>query len=300
MTKRRKQPKSEHFPGFHLFFGFLVMLLALGEFLSTAHAQLSPQVSAIGRIKASGKLTVAMFFEDVAPFFYAGADGKLIGIDPALAEDIAKKLGVELVYNRAATTFDGIVDEVVQGRADLAISLLSDTLDRAIQVSFSDSYVSVRQFMLINRLQLGKLRGASVGNSAEIVDLLNSANSRIGVISGTSYVGFVQEDFPKAQKVEYEGWAPMLAAVKDGTLEALMYDEIEIGNWRIADPAGAVELRPFHLEGRPDTIAIAMRQEDTDLKQWIDLYLTKLRTSGQLDAVLKTYLYASERSLKND
>lgn len=253
--------------------------------------------SAIERIQASGTLRVALFFEDVPPFFY-NKDGTLIGIDPTLAEDIARKLGVKLAYNRAATTFDGIVDEVVEGRADIAISLLSDTLERAMRVSFSRSYVGVRQFLLINRLQLGRLLSARPDDA--ITDLLNSETSRIGVIGGTSYVGFLQEDFPKAQKVEFDAWNDMLAAVKDGSLVALMYDEIEIGNWRLADPAGSLELRPYHLAGHNDTIAIAMRKGDRDLKEWIDLYLAKIEDSGFLAATLNAHLYTSERLLTND
>jgi len=76
-----------------------------------------------------------------------------------------------------------------------------------------------------------------------------------------------------------------------------MYDEIEIGNWRLADSAGAVELRPYHLAGHPDTIAIAMPPGDTDLKSWVDLYLTKARSNGFLDGVLNEYLYSKDRAL---
>ena len=278
-----------------------ITLFTIGCLLAALFALPSPpayaQSSAIARIQATGKLTVAVFFEDVVPFFYVGPDGKLIGVDPAIAEDIAEKLGVTLEYNRAATTFDGLIDEVVQGRADMAISLLSDTLERATRASFSDSYVSVRQFLLINRLQLGRLVAADPERANDIPALLDSATSRIGVIDGTSYVGFVAEDFPQAQSVAFDTWGDMLAAVKSGDLVALMYDEIEIGNWRLADSAGAVELRPYHLAGHPDTIAIAMPPGDTDLKAWVDLYLAKIRNSGFLDQVLNTYLYSKDRAL---
>ncbi|WP_162247944.1 MULTISPECIES: ABC transporter substrate-binding protein [unclassified Devosia] len=278
-----------------------ITLFTIGCLLAALFALPSPpayaQSSAIARIQATGKLTVAVFFEDVVPFFYVGPEGKLVGVDPAIAEDIAEKLGVTLEYNRAATTFDGLIDEVVEGRADMAISLLSDTLERAARASFSQSYVSVRQFLLINRLQLGRLVAADPERANDIPALLNNPQSRIGVIDGTSYVGFVAEDFPEAQNVAFNTWAEMLAAVKSGDLVALMYDEIEIGNWRLADSAGAVELRPYHLAGHPDTIAIAMPPGNTDLKAWVDLYLTKAKGNGFLDGVLNTYLYSKDRAL---
>jgi polar amino acid transport system substrate-binding protein len=272
--------------------GFLLIMLTIAQ--SSAQAP----GSAIARIQQSGTLTVAVFFEDVAPFFYTDAAGAFVGVDPALAQDIAEKLGVEIAYNRAATTFDGVVDEVVEGRADIAISLLSDTLERATRVSFSRSYVGVRQYMLINRLALGQILASN--DSRSIPELLNNKASRIGVISGTSYVGFAEEDFPNAQRIEFDTWNNMLAALKAGDLVALMYDEIEIGNWRLADPAGSLQLRPFHLEGHSDTIAIAIRQTDTDLKAWIDLYLTKAEENGSLASILNAYLYSSDRLLADD
>lgn len=276
------------------------LLVCVGVLLLSTAAAAQNAPAGIERIKAAGKLVVAVFFEDVVPFFYAGPDGRLVGIDPSLAEDIASKLGVTVQYNRDAQTFDGLVDEVVAGRADMAISLLSDTLDRATQASFSESYVSVRQFLLINRLQLGRLLAGDPSRANDIPGLLDGPTSRIGVIGGTSYVGFVAEDFPNAVAVEFDNWNDMLAAVKSGDLVALMYDEIEIGNWRLADSAGAVELRPYHLAGRPDTIAIALRPGDVALKAWVDLYLRKARDNGFLDQILNQYLYSAERTLIGD
>ncbi len=99
-------------PAIALIRACLLALLTLVALLS-AQAQ-SPALPPSPRIQAAGKLTVAVFFEDVVPFFYVGPDGKLVGVDPAIAEDIAAKLGVTLEYNRAATTFDGLIDEVVR------------------------------------------------------------------------------------------------------------------------------------------------------------------------------------------
>lgn len=256
-------------------------------------------ISALDRIRERGTITVAMFAEDVPPFFYADEQGDLVGIDPALAADIAAKLGVHLVYNRSAVTFDEVIEEVAAGRADIAISLLSDTLERAMRVSFSRSYLSVRQFMLVNRMEFARLiSGTMIGGDTRMPALLDTPGARIGVVGGTSYVGFLKEDFPEATAVEFDDWTTMLAAVKSGDIVALMYDEI--GNWRLADPAGSLELRPVHLAGHPDTIAIALNRNDPDLKNWIDLYLGKIEGSGFLRSILDTYLYSTDRMLAND
>lgn len=269
---------------------------------STIDARAQGSGSALERIQKNGVLTVAIFDEDVAQFFYTDATGDLTGNDPILAPDIAEKLCVELAFDRSAETFDGVVDKVRSGEADLAVSLLSDTHERALLVSFSKCYVSVRQFLLINRLEYAKLT-AQIGNGgqgASVTSLLNNPTARIGVISGTSYDGFLMQDFPEATMAQFEDWGSMLAAVKSGELVALMYDEIEVGAWRQSDPAGALELRPYHLTGHPDTIAIALRREDSDLKDWINLYLGKIEEIGFLAALLDRELYSSLTGLGND
>lgn len=273
-----------------------VALAMLVFMLTLSHAMAA---AALERIQRDGVLRIAMFGEDVPPFFYLDAQGNLAGIDPSLARDIAAKLGVEPVFVRSAETFDEVVEQVRDGTADIAISLLSDTLERAMRVTFSASYVSVRQFLLINRLQFGRLAAAHP-DSGSVSTLLNQRDAHIGVIAGTSYVGFLGQDFPNARMDVFESWADMLAAVKTGKIVALLYDEIEIGNWRLADPAGSLELRPYHVEGHPDTIAIATAMEDADLTRWLDLYLAKANGNGFLPALLQTYLYSADRILADD
>jgi ABC-type amino acid transport substrate-binding protein len=255
--------------------------------------------TALERIQREGVLRIAMFGEDVPPFFYRDAQDNLVGIDPSLARDIAGKLGVKPVFVRSAETFDEVVEQVRDGSADIAISLLSDTLDRAMRVTFSTSYASVRQFLLINRLQFGRLAAAH-SEIGSVPTLLDQRDARIGVIAGTSYVGFLEQDFPNARMDVFESWADMLAAVKAGEIVALLYDEIEIGNWRLSDPAGSLELRPYHLEGHPDTIAIATAMGDGDLTRWLDLYLIKANDNGFLPALLRTHLYSADRTLADE
>ena len=246
--------------------------------------------SSINRIKTKGHLTVAVYYESVEPFFFNNTNGELVGIDPLLVRDIASKLGVTVVFNRYAHTFDGVIAEVAAGRADMAIGLLSDTLERAEKVTFSDSYADVRQFLLINRLAYSKLAQLEERGAHDERWLLNNQNARFGVISGSSYASFVRDDFPRAAREEFGSFAEMLAALKKGKLTALLYDEIQIGAWRKSDPAGSVDLRPVLLDGRPDTIAIAINHADQDLVTWTNLYLKKSRDNGFLTSLISRYL----------
>ncbi|WP_143438476.1 peptidoglycan-binding protein, partial [Hydrocoleum sp. CS-953] len=156
---------------------------------------LSPDIQ---KIIDRGKLIVAMTEYDNSPFFVKNERGELEGLDMKIAQGLAEGLGVELQLNRSAKTFNEVVKIVSQGQADLAISKLSQTLNRATKISFSHPYVTMRQGLLLNRVQLTK-----AAKNKEAVEFLRDFEGRIGVINGSSYEGFAKQKFPKATIVRY-------------------------------------------------------------------------------------------------
>jgi ABC-type amino acid transport substrate-binding protein len=230
-----------------------------------------------------------MFFEDVPPFFMHNKQKELGGIDILLAEDIAKKLGVPVKFDRSSKTFDAIVDKVAEGEADVAISLLSNTLSRATQVRFSNDYAVLRQTLLIDRLQLAQ-RFPTAETAKQIQTLLNQKDLKIGVISGTSYVDFVGADYPLATRVLYDDFPTMMQDLQKGEIFALLYDELEIMNWRNNTPDGGLRFKIVLLNNRKDTIAFAVNRANQDLLAWLNLYLDKIRSDETLDEILNTYL----------
>ena len=107
-----------------------------GASLGDAHAVTYPP--GIRSIKERGTLVVAVADLERYPFFYLDQDGALVGADIDLARAIGQALGVAVEFNRSVATFDGVVDLVARGEADVAISKLSVTLDRALRVRFSN------------------------------------------------------------------------------------------------------------------------------------------------------------------
>lgn len=258
--------------------------------LTIASADIAPDID---RILKRGRLIVVIFFEDVPPFFMHTKNGEFTGIDVEIARDIANKLGVDVEFNRSPETFDGIVEIVANREADIAISLLSDTLSRATTVRFSNSYVELHQTLLINRLNLAE-RFPTAETADEINSALNQEGIKIGVIDGTSYVDFVKETYPLATYVPYDDFSTMVEDVTNGNLFALLYDELEISNWKYANPDGGLLLKIVVLEKQTDTIAFAVHRDDVNLLAWLNLYLVKAQGNGFLDNLLETYLTQNE------
>jgi ABC-type amino acid transport substrate-binding protein len=259
-------------------------------FFSTGNAHTEQRPQDMQRIIDNGSIVVAMYFEDVPPFFMHSANGELVGFEVELAHDIAQRLGVTVEFNRAAQTFDELVDIVANREADIAISMLSNTLDRAVRIRFSNPYITLRQSLLINRLRFAQIKSGGT----DFENILNSRGLEIGVIEGTSYIAFAHKDYPQARIIPYKDWDSVVHDVLNGTIFAVLYDEIEIRNWHTSNPDGALYVQTVIMDNKKDPIAIAVHPEDEQLLAWLNLYLEKIISDGTNSMLIKKYFQSDD------
>ena len=263
---------------------FIIFIVLYSSFsIADYRPELAPDIQ---RIINRGKIIVAMHKDDVPPFSMT-KQGKFTGIDVEIAREIALKLGVDLQFNRQSKTYDEVVEFVAQGKADIAVSLVSSSLKRAKFVFFSKPYMVLKQALLINRLGLASLKKSSANKDIRIQ--LNQSGVKIGTMRSTSYVGYAQEDFPQAKIILYDSWEKIIAEVRAGKLLAAFYDEIEINNWNKAHPEDSLYLKTKILTHRVDPLAIVVNQKDTALLEWINLYIRHAELKGHLQRLKLKY-----------
>jgi len=231
----------------------------------------------IARIKQRGELVVAMYYEDVPLFCMRNSNNELEGIDIELAQDIAEKLGVKLTLKREAKTYDEIVQFVASRKADIGLSSLSDTLERAMTVSFTTPYWSLRQALLINRLKLSSYKDHPYFKKIEL--LLNQPGIEIGVLKGSSYVDFAKKMFPLASIKSYDNIAQGIEDTKKSKLLAFLYDEVEIMNWNKLHPEDSLFLKSDFITQSEDTLAIAVHWQDSHLLTWLNLSIEQSKNN---------------------
>ncbi|MHB8916481.1 MAG: ABC transporter substrate-binding protein [Desulfocucumaceae bacterium] len=241
----------------------------------------------IRRIKESGMITVAMFWQDRPPFFYNDDHGQLTGIDVTLARDIARWLEVVVVFDRQSRSFDEVVDRVASGQADIAISKLSVTLSRAQRVRFTQPYVVFHQALLVNRLALTALE--SKHPNREPLDLIINSSQKIGVRQATSYVEYGRILFPNSEIVAFAEMQDLIEAVQEGKVLAAFYDEFELKNAVDKNPSLSIYTKLFVIKDRVDPIAMAVAPEDGQLLAWLNLYLDIMRRDLLIDQLLGKY-----------
>lgn len=249
-----------------------------------AKQDLSLLPSDIRRIKERGKIVVAMYYKDRRPFFYSNEQEKLVGVDVTLAENIASSLGVGLEFDRSAKSFDKVVDRVVTGQADIAISKLSVTLLRAQRARFTTPYAVFHQSILINRLQLAALESKYSGDS--LVEEVLKTPQKIGVCASTSYVEYAKRLFPRAQIISYENIDKLLMAVESGKVLGAFYDEFEFKRALQKDSKLSLYCKLFVLQTRVDPIAIAVAPQSVNLLAWLNTYLDVMKTDFAIDELI--------------
>jgi polar amino acid transport system substrate-binding protein len=232
-------------------------------FSSLVHAQMAtstvPLPADIAAIKKANVLVVAMTKKDNPPFF-SGEGDDIRGLDVEIARRIGVLLGVPVQFRRDAESFAEVVEQVRDGRADVAVSKLSVTGPRLQVVKFSDPYIKLRQSLVINRLWLSQN-----SQGREVYQVIRNFNGKISFIKNSSYDTFARVNFPNAVFLPEEKWDVIIDKVTRGDIAAAYRDEFEIKKIAFEKPDAAITTKSITISDSVDNIAIAVNPKATQL-----------------------------------
>ncbi|MEI6420764.1 MAG: ABC transporter substrate-binding protein [Lentisphaerota bacterium] len=250
--------KSFHIALILSVFMFSSSYLSAGEFLP-----------GIGKIVRKGEIKVAVCGMDEYPFFYEKEGADLDGLDIKIAKDIAAELGVKAVFDRSAGTFNAVIDMVAEGKADIAVSNLTVTLERAKKVRFSNPYFIHKCALLVNILTDSKLR---LGLNFEKIKK-SGTRIRIGIINGTFFTKYAKELIPGAEIVTYPDSDSAVQDVLAGNIYGWMAEEFTIRQSLWKNPKQIISLTCVVIDESRGETAIAVAPDNPDLADWINHYL---------------------------
>jgi polar amino acid transport system substrate-binding protein len=234
-------------------------------------------------IKASGKLIVAVPNIRNPPFFME-EKGQLVGLDIDMAKSIAETMGLQIVFNRNAKSFNDAVAQVAAGDADIATAKISRTLERAQNVLFSDPYITLPHALLVNRL-----RYAEISHGRPIAEVMQQYNGTIGVIAKSAFVGFAKTYFPKAKVVEFDNWEALVDAVSKGTVTTAYRDAFEVKRIFKINPNLTLTVRSVLIEDIKDTIGIVVGPKNYLMQNFLNLFLEQKNFKFTSDQILTKY-----------
>jgi len=215
------------------------------------------------------------------PFESKGPDGKVVGFDVDLGNEICARLKAKCVW--IENDFDGMIPALKARKFDGVLSSMSMTPARQEQIAFS-----AKLFNTPTRLVAKK--GSSLMPDAKSVK-----GHRIGVEQGT-----IQETYAKtywapagATVVPYQNQDQVYADLIAGRLDGALQDAVQADIGFLKTARG----KDFQFAGGdiddPKTLGngagIGLRKEDTDLKAKIDKAIGDMRKDGTYDKIAKKY-----------
>jgi polar amino acid transport system substrate-binding protein len=240
-----------------------LLLTLIMLFSVVAHAQLPtstvPLPADIAAIKKANILVVAMTKKDNPPFF-SGEGDDIKGLDVEIARRIGVLLGVPVQFKRDAESFAEVVEQIREGKADVAVSKLSVTGPRLQVVRFSDPYIKLRQSLVINRLWLSQN-----SQGREVYQVIREFNGKISFIRNSSYDTFARANFPNAIFLPEDKWDVIIDKVTRGDIAAAYRDEFEIKKISFEKPEAAISTKTITISDSVDNIAIAVNPKSLQL-----------------------------------
>lgn len=162
------------------------------------------------KLVKSGTLTTCTHLP-YAPFQFE-QDGKTVGFDVDLIDQVAKDLGVKQAI--VDTPFEGIKSgqDLNTGKCDIAAAGMTITDERKQVIDFSKPYFDATQAMLVKK-------GAGYASLADL------AGKTVGVQSGTTGKDYVDANKPEGVKVvEFEDLATEQQGLATGQIDAAVND----------------------------------------------------------------------------
>ncbi len=238
--------------------------LALLSFGVSAHAD------TLDEIKKAGKIRVAI---DTAIPPFGMTDDKMqpTGSDVDLARLLAKDLGVQLEI--VTTTGPSRIPMLQTNKADIVVSTLSITPDRAKVIDFSVPYADhpsvVAGLKTLQIKQLSDLDG-----------------KKIAVVRGTTQDTDLTQKAKGAQLVRYEDDATMALAVASGQVDLLATARSLLPAISKKNPARTVEPK---ITMQTNWLAIGVRKDEPKLLAWVNDWVKTNLKNGKLAAIYKQY-----------
>ncbi len=238
--------------------------MALLATVTLAACSSSSNKSLQDNIVQKGKLVVAIS-PDYAPFeFKALVNGKdtIVGADVELAQAIADELGVKLELS--SMSFDNVLSSLQTGKADIAISGLSYTKDRAKVYDFSDAYYKTENAILVKTSDV---------NTYSSLD--NLAGQKVAVLKGAIEEGLAKKQLTSSNIVSLTAMGEAINELKSGQVQAVDLEKPVAEGYLAQNPD--LSLANMALKtGEGDAKAVAMPKDSGKLVDTVNKVIKKL------------------------
>lgn len=262
----------------------LAVLLLLTLIAGTA-------VPALAAARPKAKKTLIMATcADFPPYEYKEGNS-VVGIDPAVAKEIARKLNMNLQI--VDVSFDSVLAGVQSGKYDIGMSGITASAEREKSVSFTVPYTTSKQCVIIQKdspyASINDFYKKNENGKRQTKD-----NIRIGVQTGTTGQLYADEapekqGFGSEHVTKYKTGADAVQALKVGKVQAVILDELPSKSFVAVNPDLKIMNTPYITEN----YSIAIGKNNPELLKQVNGALQELIDDGTLAKIKSKYIKAT-------
>ena len=243
--------------------------LALSSLSLTAGLSAADELASI---KDKGTIRIAMSGA-YPPFNFVNDQNEVVGFDPAIGTEIAKRMGVEVEV--VTTAWDGIIGGLLANKYDAIVGSMSITEERKQVVDFVGPYYRMS-------------RAVFVAEGSALADLDGLKEATIGVTLGETHEAWAKDQGYKVRT--YKGLPELLLELEAGRIDAIITDDIPVLLAIQKDNRPVKQLDTSSLSGVADEAGIAIRQGNPELAKAMQEALDAMQADGTYVTIANTWV----------
>jgi polar amino acid transport system substrate-binding protein len=229
-------------------------------------------VLSVAGCQSQGKALVVGTSADYEPFEYVDENGKYVGFDIELMEEVAARLDMEIEWQDIA--FDGLIGSLQSDKIDAIIAAMSATPEREEQVDFTKPY-----FIGADAIIVAEGSGIEINKNEDMV------GHTVGVQTGTIQEEWIDTNID-AEVMRYERAEQAIMDLKSGRIDVVAMDYYAASSFMAQ---GGLELG-LKTEFSGEHMAIAVKEGNTELRDQIDAVVAELQAEGFVEELALKYL----------
>ncbi|CCM74297.1 putative amino acid ABC transporter,substrate-binding protein [Rhizobium mesoamericanum STM3625] len=219
---------------------------------------------------------------DFPPFNFTDQNGKLAGFNIDLAREICNELEIASKCQIQALPFADLKVALAASQGDAVIAGIAVSEELRQQFAFS------RPYLMLPARFVRNLKAPIKGEDSSAL-----ADHSVGVVKATAHEAMLAAYFPKVKAVSFDSKDTLLAALKDGKVEAAFADSLQLSFW-VSSQASAKCCALFdgpYLSEKflGEGMTIMLREKDDVLTAALDHALAALSRNGRLQEIYLRY-----------
>ncbi|KFE34521.1 transporter substrate-binding domain-containing protein [Thioclava atlantica] len=222
-------------------------------------------------LKKKGVIRIAMSGA-YPPFNFINDQNQVVGFDPAIGEEIAKRMGLKVEI--ITTAWDGIIGGLLANKYDAIVGSMSITDERKKVVDFVGPYYRMR-------------RGIFIAKDSKIASLDDLKETTVGVTLGETHEQWAREQGFNVRT--YKGLPELMLELENGRVGAIVNDDIPV-LLAVAKNDAPIKQLEVDLGGVADQAGIAIRKGNPELHKAMQDALDAMQADGTYLTIAKKWV----------